>query len=269
MAALAGCRMVIWERYLPHWIKRRAEFGFDKEIEKLRGEISAGEARLTAQLNAKQSDIDHLRQVAVSGATSSQIALDNRRLQAAEGIWENVLDLRKLKMASMMAGITKLEALAHEVSKNPQLKEIIGIFGQGVDAKSLPGARAELHRPFVSEPVWAYYSALAAILHFGHLQFKAVQTGLPDMNKFFDHQGVDKLAIAALPHCEDFVKTHGPSGYHLLVDQLEANVLREIRNMLEGKASDTAAVARAAGIMSAVNEVHAAAEKAKLGGLAT
>src|SRR5665213_1006409 len=89
---LLGAGIAFAKVFFPAWIRRSAEFGFDVELEKIRGEISSSEARLKAALDAKQKELDSLREATFSSSTSRAVALEARRLRAAEEIWNAVVD---------------------------------------------------------------------------------------------------------------------------------------------------------------------------------
>ena len=66
MAGILGTMLFLWpvlliggvlyfgRNFLLAWIKSRAVFGFDKELSRLRGEISRSETRLRDELEASQ-----------------------------------------------------------------------------------------------------------------------------------------------------------------------------------------------------------------------
>ena len=262
---LLGAGIYFAKNFFPAWIRRSAEFGFDVEIEKLRGEISSSEARLRAALDAKQKELDSLREATFSSSTSRAVALEARRLKAAEEIWNAVVDLQKLKFAAETAGGLKLSKIAERVGREPNLQQFMDIIMQSVPIDKLPGVDAVKHRPFVTESVWASYSAFSLILHLAASRLKMAQLGLADADDLLKVEHANKVIATALPHQKDWIEKVGIGGYHLLVEELEALLLSEIKNMLEGREADAATVRRNAELLKAVNEAQAEAETAIAG----
>ena len=259
---LIGGVLYFGRNFFPAWLKRRAEFGFDKEIEKLRGEVTSSEARLRAVLDAKQRELDSLREATFSGATSRTVALEARRLKAAEEIWNAVFDLRILKFAAHTAGGLKLAAVARRVNTDPTMKQFMDTMTQSIPFDKLPGQEAMKHRPFITDSVWASYSAFSTILTLAATRLKMTQLGMADADELLKVDFSNKVIATALPHQKEFIETHGVDGYHLLIDELEELVLSDIKNMLEGKEADAAAVRRNAELLKAVNEAQASAQSA-------
>ena len=257
---LAGTITLACRAYLPAWLKRRAEIGFDIQIEKLRGEIGNSEARLRASLDAKQKELDSLRDAAFNNVNSRAVALENRRLQAAEAIWTTVVELMSLRAAAETAGSLKLSKVAERVNSDPKMRQFMDTVTQSLAIDKLPGTEAVKHRPFVTESVWSSYAAYSSVLHLGAVRLKMAQLGIADADEMLRTEVSNKIISTALPHQADFIQTQGPSGYHLLIEELEELVLHEIKNMLEGKEADAATVKRNSDLLKAVNEAQAKAQ---------
>jgi hypothetical protein len=260
-ALLIGAVLYFGRNFFPAWIKRRAEFGFDKELEKLRGEISRSETRLRSDLDASQRELESVRAASLSGATSRRIALDNKRLEAAQGIWNAVFDLGKLRVVAEMAGSLKLPEIAKRInSGDAKMRQAMDAMVQPMNIDNPPGTDAARYRPFVTETVWATYSAYSTILHISVVRLKMAQLGVTEAEELIKTDALNKIIVTALPHYEQFIKEHGPSRYHIFVDELENLVLAAIKGMLDGKDVDAAALERNAEILRAVNSVQVQAK---------
>ena len=62
---------------------------------------------------------------------------------------------------------------------------------------------------------------------------------------------------AALPHQGKFIDENNPSSYHFLLEELKDRLLAELKNMLEGKDVDKAAISQAKEITDAVKKIDA------------
>jgi hypothetical protein len=249
--------MGVMRNFLGAWVKARAEHGFNEKIERLRGEISQSEARLTAGLQANQKEWDALRDSSLSPVTSRRIALDARRLQAAEQLWSFAQDLGTLKAASSMLSVINYEALAKAASTKREIGQVFGTMFK-MDMSNPPAKDAAKLRPFVSEAMWAYFSALQAILMSAIVKWKMIEIGIEKPMDYISSEGIDKIIIAALPHQAEYVKKYDAQGHYHLIEELEGRLLAEMHNMLEGKSTDAETVAIVANVMK---EVGAAQQK--------
>ena len=68
---------------------------------------------------------------------------------------------------------------------------------------------------------------------------------------------------AALPHQSQFIEKSQPVAFHSLLDELEEKLLTELRNMLEGRDLDEAALVQAKDIMDAANRLSSEGAEAK------
>ncbi len=259
---LISATIFLGKHFLPAWIQRRAEFGFDKKMEEVRGEIGKSETRLRAALDAKQKELDSLREVTLSNANNRVAALETRRLQAAEAVWNEVVDLMKLRAAAETAGSLKLSKIAERVNADPKMKQFMDTVTGSLSIDKLPGSGAAKHRPFITESVWASYSAYSSVLHLGAVRLKMAQMGITDADQMLKTEVSNKIIFTALPHREDFIRQQGPAGYHLLIEELEGLILNDIKDMLDGKDTDAATIKRNKELLKAVNEVQTGTQTA-------
>ena len=92
---------------------------------------------------------------------------------------------------------------------------------------------------------------------FAYLQAKVLASGLEGAGKIIDTEHVGGMLKTALPHMTKYIDEHGSSGFHYLLDDLEAKHLTELRGMLEGENVDAASVEQSAKIMKEVEKVRA------------
>jgi hypothetical protein len=242
--------------FLSEWLKRKAGQGFDEKIEKLRTELRNSETAFTHELNRRQRDLETLRDGALSVASARRLALENRRLIAAERLWANLVELQSFKFVSAMMSIVKYEPTAKAASKDAGVRKMFEIYAKSAPVEKLSVISASNERPFLPATVWAYFWAYAAIVGYAVAQAKALELGAAETIKL-DHDHVGKLIVAALPHYSDYVKDVGPGGFHYVLDSLEEQLLTELRNMLEGKEADAEQLAKAKAIMLEADKVQA------------
>ena len=65
---------------------------------------------------------------------------------------------------------------------------------------------------------------------------------------------IKKVLKAALPHRTQFVDEQDPSFYHYLLDEIETNLLDELRKILDGKETTQSSIQQAKNIMSTIKD---------------
>jgi hypothetical protein len=241
-----------------NWLKARIEKGvqhhFDRQIEGVRAELRQNEERLKSDLRDRESEISALRNTVLDGSASRQSMLDKRRFEAAERIWTAANDHAELKSLAASMAILNYDAVAKRISHEPKLQQVIDALGAGLptdpNQKIKNVARDE--QPFVSEPVWAYFSAYTIILLASCLRYRLLKVGLEEPGQYMSKIAIQKILTAALPDQTEWIDQQGPEKYYYLLDELERNLLSEIQKMLGGKDTDQASLNRAKSIMSAI-----------------
>ena len=233
---------------------KSVEHEFDSKLENVRAELRASEELLKAELRAKEAQIEALRSGAMTALASRQMALDNRRLEAVDQLWSAVTALAPARVISNMMAVINFEEAAKRAEHNPRLRGVFELFGSGLDLKSLDLSAAQISRPFVSPLAWAIYSALVAISMHAVMRCEVLKAGI-GAEDFMNTDAISNLLKAALPHQTDYIDRFGPSGYNLLLAELDSKLLQEFNAMLSGASADKASLEQAAEILRLSNEV--------------
>lgn len=234
-------------------LTKSVQHEFDKKLESIRTNLRESEEVLKADLRAKETQISSLRSGAISAMASRQIALDRRRLEAVDQLWSTFTILSSAKNVSRVISGYDFEKLLEESARNQRLRESFKIVGNFVDVKKLDLSGSTKARPFVTPMAWAIFSAYQAIIMQGVAKVELVTSGIG--KNFLDKDATIELIKAALPHHEEYINKCGDSGYHFLLEELEATLLVEIQRMLAGESSDKASIEQAALILKLSNEV--------------
>jgi hypothetical protein len=238
-----------------NWLKARIEKGvqhhFDRGIETVRAEFRESEERLKSDLRNRETEIASLRNNVLTGNASRQAMLDKRRFEAVERIWTAVNDLARLKHISGMIAIMDVDEVAKDI-RDPRMKGVLAMIGVAApDMKELKNdARNE--QPFVPELAWAYFRAYTSILYSNLVTYKILETGVDDPMKYLKKDGNKEILKAALPHQSQWIDQTEPQMYHFLLEELEGNLLAELRKILEGADVSKAEIERAKQILDAV-----------------
>lgn len=203
---------------------------------------------MRADLRAREVEITALRSGAMSALASRQAAVDKRRLEAIDQLWSATIALGQARVISTFMSAIKFEDAAKEAAKSEKFRTAMGAFGTGFDPKNMGGQQAQAARPFVTQMAWATYTALLSIVTVAVMRWTLLKTGVGQTD-IVDYAGINNLLKTALPHCSEYIDEHGASGYHFLIEQLEAQLLRELQSMLTGIDSDKASLTQAAEIL--------------------
>jgi hypothetical protein len=221
--------------WLTEWVKHSARHDFDVKLEELRAEIREGEEHLNA-----------VRSTALAALASGQTALNQRRLQAVDDLWEATMALKS--GSALVGAVRKLNM--PEVTKqmsDPKVQKLISFvesFGQGFNERVGETKVAAAARPFVTPMAWALYTAYEWIVTTAWLQVKALNTGV-DPIRFVKVKETIELVKAALPDFAALLDEHGAAVFPELLSDLEERLIAELRASAEGRDSDGESVERA------------------------
>ncbi|SDR87094.1 hypothetical protein [Bradyrhizobium canariense] len=248
-----------------HWMKARLEKGvqhrFDLKIEEMRADLRESEERLKSALRDRESEIAILRNVVLAASSGRQALLDKRRFEAVECIWRAVNDMAQLKGLSSMMAIMNVKEVAKEVG-DPRMQQLLSMIGAGTpNISDLPNI-ARNERPFLPELTWAYFTAYSTILYGNLAVYKTLAAGVKDFEKYLKRDGSKEILKEALPHQSKWIDDSSPEAYHYLLDELENNLLLELRKILNGVETDAAEITKARKILNAVNQAVEEKEKA-------
>jgi len=226
-------------------------------------------AGLENELKTKSAEIEAMRHGALTAMSGRQAAIDKRRLEAVDQIWASATSLGRVKMAISMLTVLKLDAIHDALASRDanKMRQFINAIALAPDATTLDFASAAKAHPFVTPMVWASYSALAAVSGHAIGQWTALKAGV-NPKDLMNEDAVKKLVKLALPTRIDYIEEHGAIAAYHLVEELESQLLTEIRLMLNGADDDKASVERAAQIVAHAKKVAEAAATATNAGAA-
>ena len=247
--------MVLWlcRKLIATRLTNAVKHEYDKKLENLRTILRQNEEAFKAELQAKASQIEALRNGALSGIVNRQAVLYERRLKAVEQLWGVVVSLAPAKAISNLMAVMKFDAVATEAANNPQLREFFKVMGSSFDVKSFDNRGASKARPFVTQLAWAYFSAYQTILMHAVIKSEALQRGIE--KDYSDTEAIKKVVKVALPQQEAYIEKHGPSAFHYLIEELESKLLIEISNILRGEESDKESIEKAVLIQREVDRL--------------
>ncbi len=237
------------------WLTRAVSHEYDAKLAVLKVDLESKQAVFKAELQAKQAQLDSFRSAVLSGITSRQAAVDKRRLEAVDQLWEAVRLLGFAKNAASLISTVNFEALLKETERNPNAKELVKPFSVPLEKVSELVEVSHKARPYLSSLAWAYYSAYHAILMLAVVQVEMLKSGL-NTPELLNSNHVVKLANAALPGHENYLSKHGTVGAYYLLEELESKLLAELMRTLKEGAGDMENVDQVSAILVAVEDLN-------------
>ncbi|WP_439536646.1 hypothetical protein [Methyloversatilis sp.] len=230
-------------------LTRSVQCEFDAKLEKLRAQLRTSEAQLAALQSGTLGAIQSRRQ-----------ALDVRRLAAVDQLTEAIIELNKARVTVSFMQVIKWPAASKATESDPKARELFKSLPlQELSVEILKGALKA--RPFLTEPVWAAYSAYQYTCMTAVLKHKALIHGAGKFIKE-DEGRLHKMIVALLPHFDEFLKEHGEDAACYLVESLETKVHTEVQSMLRGEEADVEQLKNAAKVIELAGELRAAQDKA-------
>ena len=218
-------------------------------------------ARLQAQLEAEARANGDLRLHLLSGDAERRGRLFERKAAALERLWKSTTILSTAKLqVKLLDTVNYPEAVKLSYSDNSS-REFFVALGKGLDVDSfltqLKECDPQAQRPYVSELVWALYSAYSGIVLDYVLKQKNLEVGPPPeiLNESDDH--LKRLVLAALPHQEAIFEKYPKVTYSIFLEILEEALLAEVKKSLAGEEETSAETQRAREILDIVHNREA------------
>ena len=237
------------------------EHSFNVKLASLESNLRSKEKDFEQQLRDRESEIAAIRNSALAAISSRQTSLDARRLQAVEQIWESMMSLNKMRYIAVSVAVVNYQGMLEEAKKQPSaMDQFLDAMGGNFDVKVIDSDSANRARPFVTEIVWAHYSAFQAILFYSFMIVKALKARI-EADKIADLSRVRKLVVAVIPEVKDSIATMDQAAFSALLEEIEIRLLRELGKMLADPTSDEQTVKRATEINEQVTALVDASKK--------
>ena len=176
-------------------IKASVEHNFNAKLEGLKSE-----------LRSKENEISSLRDAVLTGRNQRQVIVDKRKIEAVDNLWKGVVDLQRFKAHSNAMASINLEYAESEAARDPKVRKFFESINQlAPKIETLKPSAAINERPFISNTVWAYFSALQTILFGSFIRAKMLELGVQDASKLMNKEYEKKILKAALPHQKEFI----------------------------------------------------------------
>jgi len=155
----------------------------------------------------------------------------------------------------MTVSLLKLDNVSARAVNEPKMREFLALANASEFEKQIAEIRAYEERPFVSDSVWALFSAYLAIIVSGYALLKMMEIGVENAPKMMNTEHVAALIKTVLPHQSEKVDRLGIGGGFYFLDEIETKLLAELKAMLDGAQHDSMTVNQSADILKHVAKV--------------
>lgn len=211
---------------------------FDQKLELLRSD-----------LKGKESELQMLRNHALSGLKERQSALQAKQFEAIDRLWATWSSFAALRLSLTIVGTIKYDEMLRISKTDPKMR---GLFAD-LDVFDLKSVKldGDIARPYVSPLAWAIFQAYTLLLITGVMKIKQARHGIG--TPLFDDEGITRILKAVLPEHTALIDKTGVGAYPSLLGPLEEKFLRELASMLNGEESGQSSMEEAKRILVAIN----------------
>lgn len=254
-ASLVAALLWLLRHVIQERLSASVKAEFDVKLATLNSQLRESEEQFKADLKEKQDEIAALRSSPLTTMVQRQVEIDKRHIKAIEQLWDSVLSMKPARAVSQSVGMLDMDAVSKRLAVgDSKLDQFLTTISGNADLKSIDFLSAEKARPFVNPFLWSIYSAYSLVCSLGPSQILAAKAGIG--RDAFDHESIKRVLVAALPHQAEYIEKYGVKASHMLIDEIEQQLLLAIRVALEGRIDDQNRVKQAADIASAVSSAY-------------
>ncbi|MDQ0074511.1 hypothetical protein J2W34_006335 [Variovorax boronicumulans] len=205
--------------------------------------------RFRSDLKDKESELQMLRNHALSGLKDRQSALQAKQFEAIDQLWAAWSSFAGLRLSLSIVGTMKYDEMLKISKTDPNMR---GLFAD-LDVFDLKSVKldGDMARPYVSPLAWAIFQAYSVLLITGVMKIKQAKHGVG--TPLFDDEGITRILKAVLPEHTALIDEIGVGAYPSLLGPLEEKFLSELASMLKGEASEQSSMDQAKKILVAIN----------------
>jgi len=258
-SAIIGFAAYICRESIREFVVRGIQHRFDERLAEVQSDFRKTEAQLSSELKKAEAQIGTLQSGAVAAVSARQAALDKRRFEAVDQLWRAIVALTGAKAMASFVSIYNLDAVIKHSKESKPLQQIFKSYVVAED-KLQPMFDARLVQPFVSQTAWNLFSAYSATLSYAQAAARLVSLGVGDPKFLKDEAVIDSMK-AALPGYSTYIDEYRVGACFLLLDQVEADLVLEIRRWFDDPATDEAAIKRSVEVTRLVTNALREAEE--------
>ena len=200
-------------------------------------------AEISSELKKGEDELSDIRKTMMSGISTAQIALNDRRLKAIDDLWAGLLEAKKNSLPIRFLASLNVDAIGDEIN-NPKAQDFVDVLAKSINLQepkemfSESSLKASTAQPWVGPEIWALYTAYTSIIFYGITVFIALQNRIGTPKKLLDVKSINESIQKALPELELDWNNLSEAIFPELLTLIEIKLLQEIETTISGKKSD-------------------------------
>lgn len=247
-AAVFTVLVFVFKQSIVEYFSKRITSKFDHSIEVLKSELSK-----------RENENRDLRALILSDVGSRRNILMEKQLDAAETIWKAVNVYSTLKFVQLMHDRVDFDWVKKNHDNDDSIQGFFKNIGQGIDKENFTTRLNELDvqgaQPFVTELLWALYSAYSGIFMKYYVDQLVYENGAPP-KIIADSENLKKLVLLAMPEQKTVFEKFEEVRFSIFLDLLENQILREIKRIFNGDQETQASIDRAMNIQNQLAKLN-------------
>lgn len=236
---------ILWlgRNFIVSWLTSRIQHEFNKEIEDVKSENRKLEQELKIQAETYKKDIEDISSGALAALNARKITIDQKRLEASELLWVNVVDLDKLNKNANLLQFVKMDALAKSPDKD---KLFQGFFDTDEDriAKLLETkSQVEKVRLYLTQSAWYAFETYINILIYAEINIISTQFN-ESSEKYMSAQPIRERFAQIFPDFAEDLR-QPQTNIFVLMRVLREQILFEALSMREDTSNSEEQIRRA------------------------
>lgn len=235
---------------------KSVEHEFNRKLETLRSDLRNNEEEYRADIQSRINEIVAIQSGVMSSITSRQNTLTQRRFEAIDQVWDSLYVHKSLYGLSAILAHIDFDKSVKLVVSDTKMRDFFSSleaqFKVNLDKAAQRNSQKE--QLYVSSRAWVLFSAYRAIIMRVYIEITLLKTGTG--KERLDMAAVSGLVKAALPHQAEYIDKYGEKGgYHWLLDEIERQLLVELKAMMTEVKAEVVNIEQASELFKYANEV--------------
>lgn len=218
----AFAAFIVWlaRNLIRPWFTRKIQHNFDGQLEEIRASNRRLELQLKSQADEHQKDIEAISSGALSALNTRKVAMDQKRLEASQILWETVVDLDKFRRNSLFLQQVNIEAVASSPNKDKVIQDIFNTDESNPEKLQELKSRVSKLRPYLKPSAWYAFETYMRIFEYAELEVLSAQIG-SSSGRYMPPQALLERLAKIFPDVSEDIKKSEKNIFGLM------NVLKE------------------------------------------
>lgn len=244
--------------WIGRFVTKSVEHSFDTKLEDLRARQRREEQIRQSQHDKEISELDRISGFLNNQKAERSLALQNKKLEAAEALMGMCDDLQRLAIIPTMLQSIKFEAIEGRVDS--QLAQLFKFLGDSTHidqiVQEIGQNRSTLPKLYLSEKTLANFDVYQSIILHAIAVIKAGGMAM-DISSLLNSDELRTKIVGVDPWTEPMFEEHGFSSAFFMHERYYQQALNALREEIHGEAQDNADIKVSGNLAINARTVHA------------